>query len=92
MLPMDEEPPELALAPDADDADDADEDDSEAVLLDVEVFEEADAAASDPDEEPLEEPTTSLESVDAVSQAANKKVAAQIVKRRFIMEFPIQIR
>ena len=56
------------------------------------MLDEADAAAPDPDDEPLEEPTTSLESVDAVSQAARRKVAAHIVKRRFIMEIPIQIR
>ena len=82
MLPIEEEPPAL----------DAEEAESEAVLLVDDVLEEADAAAPEADEVPLEEPTTSFESVDAVSQAASKKVAAQIVKRRFIMEVPIQIR
>ena len=65
---------------------------SEAVLLEVDVLGEADAAALVPEEEPPEEPTTSLESVDAVSQADSKIVAAHIVKRRFIMEVPVQIR
>ena len=82
MLPIEEEPP----APDAEEAE------SEAILLVVDVLEEADAAAPEADEVPLEEPTTSFESVDAVSQAASKIVAAHIVKRRFIMEVPIQIR
>ena len=59
----------------------------EALLSDV--LEEAEAATFDPDEVALEEPTTSLESVDAVSQAASNIVAAQIVSKRFIMEFPI---
>ena len=82
MLPIEEEPPAL----------DAEEAESEAILLVDDVLEEADAAAPEADEVPLEEPTTSLESVDAVSQAASKIVAAHIVKRRFIMEVPIQIR
>ena len=87
MLPIEEEPP----APDAEEAG------SEAILLvvdvlEVDVLEEADAAAPEADEVPLEEPTTSFESVDAVSQAASKIVATHIVKRRFIMEVPIQIR
>ena len=82
MLPIEEEPPAL----------DAEEAESEAILLVDDVLEEADAAAPEADEVPLEEPTTSFESVDAVSQAASKIVAAHIVKRRFIMEVPIQIR
>jgi hypothetical protein len=64
----------------------------EAEVLLSDVLEDADAAASDPDDAALEEPTTSLESVDAVSQAASNNVAAQIVIRRFIMKIPIQIR
>ena len=82
MLPIEEEPPAL----------DAEEAESEAILLVDDVLEEADAAAPEADEVPLEEPTTSFESVDAVSQAASKIVATHIVKRRFIMEVPIQIR
>ena len=82
MLPIEEEPPAL----------DAEEAGSEAILLVDDVLEEPDAAAPEADEVPLEEPTTSFESVDAVSQAASKIVAAHIVKRRFIMEVPIQIR
>ncbi len=79
---------------DTDEPDEADVDDEEDVLEEAEaplseVLEEAEATASDPDEVPLEEPTTSLESVDAVSQAASNIVAAQIVSNRFIMEFPI---
>jgi hypothetical protein len=77
------------LLPDELDASDASE---EAEVLPSDVLEDADAAASDPDDAALEEPTTSLESVDAVSQAASNIVAAQIVSRRFIMEVPIQIR
>ena len=85
MLPIEEEPPALEAL-------DAEEAESEAILLVDDVLEEADAAAPEADEVPLEEPTTSFESVDAVSQAASKIVAAHIVKRRFIMEVPIQIR
>ena len=83
MLPIDDAPPAEVVPPA-----------SLEVLPEVlpEVLDEADAAAPDPDDEPLEEPTTSLESVDAVSQAARRKVAAHIVRRRFIMEIPIQIR
>jgi len=77
--------------PDVEDEEDVEDDPEGAEVPLSEVLEEADAAASDPDEVPLEEPTTSLESVDAVSQAASNIVAAQIVNRRFIMEVPIQI-
>ena len=81
-----DEPDDEPDEPDVEDEEDLSEE-VEALLS--EVLEEAEAATSDPDEVPLEEPTTSLESVDAVSQAASNIVAAQIVSKRFIMEFPI---
>ncbi|MEK9532930.1 MAG: hypothetical protein VW162_08505 [Alphaproteobacteria bacterium] len=77
----------LPVEPDA-----SEEEAEEAEVLLSDVLEDAEAAASDPDDAALEEPTTSLESVDAVSQAASNTVAAQIVIRRFIMKVPIQIR
>jgi hypothetical protein len=71
---------------------DAPEEAEEAEVLLSDILEDADAAASEPVDTAFEEPTTSLESIDAVSQAASKNVATQIVSRRFIMKVPFQIR